>query len=156
MLSAPPSQLLTLQDANGAALADYLFYPDDDLLYVRWHGHLTGAEIVRGVQLGGQWRDQFTYSFILNDKLDSGGDWSDALPWLQYEWLPQAIRAGVKAMAYVFLPDRENQFATQSFITALRPHMAVELFENVDLALAWLQQQKHPVGSTPAVPPTEQ
>ena len=156
MLSAPPTQLLSLQDTNGAALAEYLFYPDDKLLYVRWHGHLTGAEIVRGVQQGCQWRDQFTYSFILNDKSDSGGDWSDALPWLQYEWLPQALHAGVKAMAYVFSPDRENQFATQSFVAALRPHMAVELFDNVDVALAWLQQQNYSADSTLAVLPTEQ
>ncbi|MCC3151994.1 hypothetical protein Q3A66_18705 [Hymenobacter sp. BT770] len=152
MRSAPPTQLLTLKDGHGAPLAEYMYYPADKLLYVRWHGHLTGAEVVRGVQQGGQWRDQLDYSYILNDKSDTGGDWSEALPWLQYEWLPLAVSAGVKAMAYVFSPDRENQFATQTFVAALRPHMAIELFDNMDVALAWLHQQKSLADSTAVLP----
>ncbi|OGX85782.1 hypothetical protein BEN47_14405 [Hymenobacter lapidarius] len=150
MLSGPSTQLLTLQDDHGLALAEYSFYPADELLHVRWHGHLTGAEVIRGVRQGEQWRDQLRFSLILNDKSNTGGDWSDALPWLQYEWLPVAVAAGVKALAYVFSPDLENQFATQKFVAALRPHMAIELFEDWDVALAWLQQQG---GSRPAAPP---
>lgn len=159
MLSGPPTQRLTLDDAQGTLLAEYLFFPADELLYVRWHGHLTGAEVIRGVEKGSQWRDQLAYSLILNDKSDTGGDWSDALPWLEYEWLPTAVTAGVRAMAYVFSPDRENRFASQEFVLAVRPHMAIELFEDLDLALAWLLEQK-PAGArthaaTPPGPPPQ-
>ena len=151
MLSGPPTQLLSLQDEHGAALAEYAFYPESEMLYVRWHGHLTGPEVIRGVSQGSQWRDQLRYSFILNDKSDTGGDWSEALPWLQYEWLPQAVQAGVRALAYVFSPDRENRFATDQFVVAVRPHLAIELFEDVDLALKWLflQRAGQATGSTP-------
>ncbi|WP_201980931.1 hypothetical protein [Hymenobacter rubidus] len=141
MASPLPTKLLTLEDTHGAALAEYFYYPNAELLYVRWHGQLTGAEVIRGVQNGGRWRNQLTYSLILNDKSDTGGDWSDALPWLQYEWLPLALAAGVKAMAYLFSPDRENLFASHQFVAALRPYMAIEQFEDVHAALAWLQAQ---------------
>ena len=149
MHSGPPTQLLTLQDDHGLALAEYSFFPEDELLSVRWHGQLTGVEIIRGVQQGGQWRDQFRYFYILNDKRDAGGDWSEALPWLQDEWLPSALAAGVKAMAYVFSPDRENQFATQTFVAALRPHMAIELFDELEPALDWLRQQREQAQQQP-------
>ncbi|MDB5234553.1 MAG: hypothetical protein JWR44_1546 [Hymenobacter sp.] len=139
MQSGLPTQLLSLKDKHGIALAEYLFYPDDELLYVRWHGHLTGAEVIRGVQQGAQWRDQLRYALILNDKSDTSGDWSEALPWLQYEWLPLALQAGVRALAYVFSPDRDNLFASQQFVTALRPHMAIEVFEDPKTAMAWLR-----------------
>ena len=142
MLNGPPTQLLSLQDELGSDLAEYLFYPEDELMYVRWHGHLTGDAVIRGVAQGGIWREQFSYAYILNDKSDTSGDWSDALPWLQYEWLPQAVEIGVRAMAYVFSPDRNNQFASQELVEALRPHMAIELFEDLNLALEWLEQQR--------------
>lgn len=142
MSSHPPTQLLSLQDEHGADLAEYFYHPDDELLVVRWHGQLTGDAIIHGVAHGAEWRDRLHYSLILNDKSDTGGDWSDALPWLQYEWLPLAVEAGVRAMAYVFSPDTENQFASQDFVTAVRPHMAIELFEDLDAALAWLLSQK--------------
>ena len=152
MLSTTPTQQLTVEDDHHAALAEYAFYACKDLMYVRWHGHLTGAEIIRGVQEAGAWTMPLNFSLILNDKSDTGGDWSEALPWLQYEWLPLALQAGVKAMAYVFSPDRENRFASQHFVAALRPHMAIELFEDVDVALAWLQQyQPGRAESSPAV-----
>ncbi|SFQ50353.1 STAS/SEC14 domain-containing protein [Hymenobacter arizonensis] len=156
MQNAPPAQLLALEDDQGSALAEYSIFPDEGLLCVRWHGHLTGAEIVKGVQQGSHWRDQFAYSLILNDKSDTSGDWSEALPWLQYEWLPLALEAGVKAMAYVFSPDRENRFASQTFVNALRPHMAIEVFEDLDLAMAWLRQQRCPENSRPAASFPEQ
>lgn len=63
---------------------------------------------------------QLSFSLVLNDKSDTGGDWCDALPWLQYEWLPLALGAGVRAMAYVFSPNRENLFASNKFVTTLR------------------------------------
>ena len=152
MLSGPPTQQLTLEDAQGALLAEYLFYSSYELLHVRWHGHLTGAEVIRGVEQGAKLCDHLAYSLILNDKSDTGGDWSDALPWLQYEWLPTAVAAGVRAMAYLFSPDRENRFASQEFVLAVRPHMAIELFDDLDLALAWLLEQKPASNKAAALP----
>jgi hypothetical protein len=137
-----PTQLFSLTDGYGAPLAEYFYYPEHELLNVRWHGQLTGAELIRGVQQAAQWRDQLRYSLILNDKSDTGGDWSDALPWLQYEWLPQALKAGVQAMAYLFSPDRENRFASHEFIASLRPYIAIEQFDDPETAMAWLVQQK--------------
>lgn len=138
---SPATQLLSLADAHGAPLAEYFYYPEKRILYVCWHGHLTGAEVIRGVQEAAQWREQLDYPLVLNDKSDTSGDWSDALPWLQYEWLPQAVKAGVRAMAYLFSPDRENQFASHEFIAALRPHIAIEQFNSPAAAMQWLVQQ---------------
>ena len=142
MLTGPATHLFALQDAYGANLAEYSFYPADELVYVRWHGHLTGTEVIRGVSQGSLWAGNFDYSLILNDKSDTGGDWSDSLPWLQYDWLPQAREAGIRAMAYVFSPDRENRFVSQKFVEAVNSQMAIELFDDRDLAVRWLLRQK--------------
>lgn len=141
MSSAEPTLLLSLADDHGAPLAEYFYYPADELLYVRWHGQLTADVVIKGAQQSRQWRGLLRYSRVLNDKSDSGGDWREALPWLQYEWLPQALGAGIRAMAYVFSPDRDNRFASQEFIDAVRPHMAIELFDDVEAALTWLRTQ---------------
>lgn len=64
MLSSPPTRVFNLADTHGAALADFWFYPDYELLYVRWHGQLTGAEVIRAVQLGAQWGAQWAVSLV--------------------------------------------------------------------------------------------
>ena len=65
------------------------------------------------------------FSRILNDKRDTGGDWSEALPWLQYEWLPQAVASGVRAMAYLFSPDLEAQLVSHEFVAAVQEHIQI-------------------------------
>ena len=141
MLTAHAVHLLTLPDRYGAPLAEYYYTAEEALLYVRWHGQLTAAEVIRGVQQGAQWRGQFTFRRILNDKLDSGGDWSDALPWLQYEWLPQAVAVGVQAMAYALSPDLQGRMASGEFMAAVQEHLNVALFTDLEEAQRWLLTQ---------------
>ena len=144
MLSDPYTRLLTLDDAHGAPLAEFIHYPGHDLLQVSWHGPLTAAEIIRGVRHGGQWRDELGYTRILNDKSDAGGDWSEVLPWLEYEWLPEVTEAGIGAIAYVFSKKVENRFLTRQFIEAVRKSIAIEVFEDLGQAYEWLTAQPAP------------
>ena len=141
MLTAQAVHLLALPDHYGAPLAEYFFVPTDAMLYVRWHGQLTAAEVIRGVQEGARWRGVHTFRRVLNDKRDSGGDWSDALPWLQYEWLPEAVAAGIQAMAYVLSPDLEGRIVSQEFVEAVQARLKVALFTNEAEAMRWLQAQ---------------
>ena len=141
MLTAHALHLLTLPDRYGAPLAEYYYAAEDSLLYVRWHGQLTAAEVIRGLQQGAQWRGQLSFQRILNDKLDSGGDWSDALPWLQYEWLPQAVAVGVRAMAYVLSDDLEGRIVSGEFVEAAQEHLNVALFSDLNSAQRWLLTQ---------------
>ena len=142
MLTDKATLLLTLPDSYGAPLAEYYHLPDHAELYVRWHGQLTAAEVIRGVKEAEQWRGQYTFKRVLNDKRDTGGDWSEALPWLHYEWLPQAVASGVRAMAYILSPDFEAQIVSQEFVEATVPYLNVALFTTESEAQQWLEQQQ--------------
>ena len=141
MLTATAIHLLSLPDSYGAPLAEYFYFPDNSELYVRWHGQLTAAEVIRGVQAASRWRGQHHFQRILNDKRDTGGDWSEALPWLQYEWLPVAVAAGVRAMAYILSPDFEAQIVSQEFVESVSPRLNVALFTSEAEAQSWLAAQ---------------
>ena len=141
MLTATAIPLLSLSDSYGAPLAEYFLLPDSAELYVRWHGQLTAAEVIRGVQAASQWRSQYSFERILNDKRDTGGDWSEALPWLQYEWLPLAVAAGIRAIAYILSPDLEAQIVSQEFVEAVGSRLNVALFTTEAEAQSWLVAQ---------------
>jgi len=141
MLLADATHLLTLPDGYGAPLAEYYHFPARSLVYVRWHGQLTGGEVIRGAQQAILLREKYSYERVLNDKRDTGGDWSEALPWLEYEWLPQAVAGGLRAMAYILSPDLTAQIVSQEFVEAVRPHLAVQLFTSEEDAQRWLQTQ---------------
>lgn len=141
MFPADATYLLALPDRYGAPLVEFYYNPADALLYVRWHGHLTGEEVVRGAQEAMRLREEWAYVRILNDKRDADGDWSDALPFLEYEWLPLAVAGGLRALAYVLSPNLEAQIVSREFVEAVRPHLAIALFTAEDEALRWLRAQ---------------
>ena len=139
MLTAEAVLLTTIDDNYGAPLAEYYFFPDNALLYVCWHGHLTAAEVIRGVLEGTRLLEEHAFQRVLNDKRDTGGDWSEALPWLQYEWLPKAVEAGLRAIAYILSPDLEAQIVSHEFVEAVQSQIQISLFTNEEDAREWLQ-----------------
>lgn len=141
MLTADVVHLFTLPDRYGAPLAEYFLLPEQELLYIRWHGHLTGPAVIRAAQQALKLGKEHRYVKVLNDKRDTGGDWSEALPWLQYEWLPQAVAAGLRAMAYILSPDLHAQMVSYEFVEAVQDHLDVALFTVEAEAELWLQQR---------------
>ena len=140
MLTAEAVHLTTLPDSYGAPLAEYYYRAETALLYIRWHGQLTAAEIIRGVEGAMLLLAAHPFRRVLNDKRDTGGDWSEALPWLQYEWLPRAVAEGIQAIAYILSPDLPAQVVSLEFVESVQPHLHVSLFTSEAEAQRWLAQ----------------
>ena len=104
MVDASIAPLLKLSDFYGAPLAEFYYLSQTAPLYICWHDNLTAAEVDRGVKTGSALMETRPFARVLNDKRDTSGNWSEALPWLEYEWLPQAVAAGLRAFAYILSP----------------------------------------------------
>ena len=102
MIPANFTTVFLLNDAQGALLAEFHHHPADSLLLLRWHGHLSADDVVRAARAELKLQQQYQYRLLLNDKSHTTGDWGEALPLLQYEWLPQAKANGLQALAYRF------------------------------------------------------
>ncbi|MBC8085232.1 MAG: hypothetical protein H7Z21_18705, partial [Hymenobacter sp.] len=103
-------------DAHGAPLLHQFYFPAEQLLYVQWYGNLTTESVIAGARAVLPVQEKLRNPLLLNDKHRSTGDWTDALEWLEFEWLPQAYAGGLRAFAYVFAPDLHNQLASLEFV----------------------------------------
>ncbi|MET4075045.1 hypothetical protein [Hymenobacter sp. UYCo722] len=141
MVATDTKPVLALNDRHGAPLAEFYYLPQSQVLYVQWHGNLTADEVIRGVSMGTKLMATYPFTRVLNDKRTTSGDWSEALPWLEYEWLPLAVAAGVRAIAYLLSPDLESQIVTQDFMAAISRQLHTALFLHEEPARRWLLQQ---------------
>ncbi|SHJ04850.1 hypothetical protein SAMN02745146_2113 [Hymenobacter daecheongensis DSM 21074] len=140
-LSTSYTDLQTVLDEHGRLIASFRHYPNEQLLYIRWSGNLTGKEVIRVAMAGGAIQQELHCPLLLNDKTDATGDWSEALPWLEYEWLPQALAEGLRAFAYVFSPDMQNQIISLEFAERVSKQLPIQLFYDVSTAWEWLRRQ---------------
>ena len=141
MVATDTQPVLALNDRFGAPLAEFYYLPAGTVLYVRWHGNLTADEVIRAVSEGSKLLPTHPFTRVLNDKRETSGDWSDALPWLEYEWLPLAVAGGIRAIAYLLSPDLESQIVSQEFMAAIGRQLHTALFLHEEPARLWLLQQ---------------
>lgn len=135
--------LLSLPDAHGALLTDFDFYPTLDLLHMRWHGHLTAEAIVRGAKAGMElFAGRALPTRLLTNHLAVTGEWSEALPWLQYDWLPTAHARGLGRVAHVLAHNTASQLVNYhggpEFIHALTQVLRAQSFRHEAPAWQWL------------------
>lgn len=144
----------SLLDENGKPLVDVRHAPKQGLLHVQWYGNLTGREVIHVARHNLKLQATLHHPLLLNDKSHATGDWSEAMEWLEYEWLPQAMLDGLRAVAYVFSPDMHNQLASFEFFERVRQYLSIQMFYDVPTALKWLQSQ--PRAHRPMPPPHPQ
>ncbi|MDQ2794126.1 MAG: hypothetical protein M3Y12_08980 [Bacteroidota bacterium] len=142
MAATDTQPVLALNDRHGAPLAEFYYLPQGQVLYVRWHGNLTADEVIRGVTEGSKRLLAYPFTRILNDKRATSGDWREALPWLEYEWLPLAVAKGVRAIAYLLSPALESQVVSQEFMDDIGRQVHTALFLHEEPARRWLLQQQ--------------
>lgn len=139
--AAPFEDLGIVPDQYGSMVASLRYYPSEQLLYIHWQGNITADAVLRVATQELRIQKQLQIPLILNDKTESTGDWSDALSWLEFEWLPQAMENGLRAFAYVFLPDLQNQYISAGFIEKIGHQLPARLFYDVAAARHWLHHQ---------------
>lgn len=141
--TALATRLLRLPDLHGALLADFDHFPTLDLLHIRWHGHLTPDALVQGAQAGlALFAGQPLPRRLLTNHSQVTGEWAEALPWLQYEWLPEVAGRGVRALAHVLAKSNTSHFVSyqgsQEFTLAVKQAMCAASFRNLEPAWQWL------------------
>ncbi len=150
MINLPLIHLHSLTDTGGKPLVEIQHSPELGLLYVQWFGNLTSREVIKVANHYLDIQATYHYPLLLNDKCLATGDWSEAMEWLEYEWVPEAIQVGLRSMAYVFSPDMHNQLASFDFLERVQQHLPIQLFYSTPAALLWLQKHSQaPVATAP-------
>lgn len=140
-LHSPVELVYHVDDAHGQRVADFGFFAAEQVLYIRWHGHLTADEVIRVAEASLPWHEQLHPVGLLNDKRGTTGDWGEAMMWIEYEWIPRAKAAGLSAFAYVLNPDMMVSFENAALIDKIRQALELRTFYSLGAAWKWLRQR---------------
>ena len=143
-LRHPASLVHTAHDSFGDVAAEYYYYPIERMLYVRWHGHIIGEELIRVAKFGLCLHGQFQPLGLVHDTRGTGGDWgdADAVSWLAYEWLPgiKAKSLSLRGIAFVLDADRSVSYDNAQVLSQIDAQFDLRLFYSPKQAWRWLRQ----------------
>jgi len=115
----------------------------NDWLFIDWQGDLSLRAIQRATLELAQCVLARPYTRVLNSNLLVTSISWEAAPWMLRELLPHLHLAGVEHLAWVRPESLRGQQLVNSMLSQL-PGLCVALFDEMDLAVTWLQRHRPP------------
>ncbi|PJJ47999.1 hypothetical protein CLV45_4690 [Hymenobacter chitinivorans DSM 11115] len=145
LVALPPGRaqhVHTTYDSFGAVVAEYTFFPRNQVLYVRWHGHMTSDELVRAAQVGLRLNQQWQPLGLFHDTRGGSGEWGEASAWIEYEWMPK-IKAkcpNLRGIAFLLAADRPWPYSNTQLLMRFDQQFESKVFYSLLPAWRWLDQ----------------
>ena len=124
------------------------YLPALNIVDTLWYGYSSQADLRKAMQLGLELHQEVGCPYKINDNSLYTGPWADAVEWLQKEWLPAAVKAGVRYLAHVAPLHSFGETAGEVMeVSAIGKQLSFCMFQTKDEAITWLSacQQKEAV-----------
>ena len=109
-----------------------------DWIYMDWIGEQT----VESIKLGCKQLLKFIQSErcpkVLNDNTKVTNIWSDTAAWIAVEFLPQAEKAGLAYLAWIYSPDHFSRLSADEVIGRHQTSIVTIPFNSYEEAKNWL------------------
>jgi hypothetical protein len=130
---------MNLRHLYSAYCAEIYFDKSNSWVFVDWQGELT-LEAVQHTCLGVArcFLDHY-YPRVLNSNAQVANVRWEVSQWLASEFLPALTLTGIEQMAWVVPSTLRTRNGILDTVN-LFPHVAIGLFDDVESAVAWLQQ----------------
>ena len=110
-----------------------------DYIEAKWYGHITSGDVVTASKVYLALLQTYPCpDKLLNDKTLVTGDWSDANDWLEFDWLPQVLYAGLHYLAHIYSNNMFSRLSARDLYLRITPRLQMQNFSNRDEALDWL------------------
>ncbi|WP_240675983.1 hypothetical protein [Botryobacter ruber] len=114
---------------------------ENGFLEAKWTGHISAADVIKAAQVSIPILQAMHYQGLLNDKSEVSGEWYEANDWLQYEWMPKAVKAGLKYLAYVYSSNMLSLYSFRDFRSRIPPELQLRTFHTRTAAKVWLDKK---------------
>lgn len=126
-----------LAHANGDIFTTLRLHPG--YIEAKWFGHITAGDVVTASKVYLALLQTYPCpGKMLNDKSLVSGDWSEANDWLEFEWLPQALQAGLRIVAHVYASNMFSRLSARDLYLRVTPRLQMQNFNNRKEGLRWL------------------
>ncbi len=116
---------------------DIYYHKAEKLIYTIRKGYPSEDKIKHSLNKTLELLQKEHFPKIISDMRAIKGTWTMTNSWIGSVWMPQAIAAGLKYVAYIYPPDVFSQFALQDLLRR-NDQYTMQIFNNLEDAKKWL------------------
>jgi hypothetical protein len=111
-------------------------------LYNNWQGLLSTAAVMQGCTGVLRVLEATHCPYVLNDNRAVIGSWQQANDWIEREWMPKALAAGMHRFAHIVAPGVFGQASAEEMHLRVGSRFEMQLFQDMETARQWLLQSQ--------------
>jgi hypothetical protein len=108
-------------------------------IFNNWTGYVTSDNVKNGAFAVLESLKKFKASSILNNNKELLGRWDHTVEWIETEWTPHAIEAGLCNFAHVVDNDTFAAASAADMLKRVNGRYTMMVFSTVEEAKEWLQ-----------------
>ncbi|WP_276499213.1 STAS/SEC14 domain-containing protein [Pontibacter litorisediminis] len=133
------TKTVELTSATGKVFLTVAYDAANNCIYNNWVGYVSPENVRQGSLAVLEAIKTHRTPYGLNDNRQLVGRWDDSVDWIEKEWMPQAMAAGLRYYAHV--ANQESFAAASAADMVSRTHGLFEMriFDNLESAQTWLR-----------------
>jgi len=114
-----------------------LNYYEEGFLHIDWQGYINVEQVKEGCELIYEAiRSKQCYRAI-NDNRKVKGSWTQAIKWLEQDFMPRLVQLGVQKVAFLYSPHQSARYSVDRLLEVNDKYEA-QTFEEFREATNWL------------------
>lgn len=136
-------KLQELKSSTGKVFLTIYYDEENNWIYNNWEGYVTPENVKQGAMAVLDAFRAHNVFCVLNDNSKLVGPWDQAVEWIEKEWTPLIIDAGLRYFAHVVDKDSFAATSAETMAERTQSHFKMQLFNNLADAQKWLQKCQH-------------
>lgn len=129
---------ISVKNALGEEFIDIQHEEAYQGLYACWRGEVTVEDVKQGAEKVLEQVQAHGCINLLNDNRDLTGSWDGANEWIEKDWMPRVVGAGLQKFAHMVSADIFAAMSVEEMATRVSG-FEMRIFEDEQEARAWLQ-----------------
>lgn len=132
-------KLQELKSATGKTYLTIYFDQQNKWVYNDWTGYVTPGNVLQGSLAVLAAIEKHGVTCGLNDNRNLVGRWDQSVDWIEREWVPRAVAAGLRYYAHVVDGSSFAAASSADMLNRVRDRFHMRIFQDFDAAQDWLK-----------------
>ncbi|MEM6800322.1 MAG: LytTR family DNA-binding domain-containing protein [Bacteroidota bacterium] len=115
-------------------------YYKDSFLYIDWKGYISVDQVKEACEIILDIVVSKNCFYAINDNRKVKGSWTQAIKWLEHDFMPRVVSKGIKKIAFLYSPHQSARYSVDRLLEVNDQYEA-QTFDDYQEACRWLKGQ---------------
>ncbi|MHA6249355.1 hypothetical protein ACXYMU_15545 [Pontibacter sp. CAU 1760] len=111
----------------------------NNIIYNNWSGYVTSENVKNGAFAVLEALKKYKSSNVLNNNKELLGRWDHTVEWIEQDWTPRAIEAGLRNFAHIVDCDTFAAASAADMLRRVEGRYTMRIFHEEQEGRAWLR-----------------